>query len=58
MFKFKLEKANKGEHFDGLELITKLLTPVSGDSKQPQQTVPLIEELDIKDAKGYYYYYP
>lgn len=54
MFKFKLEKANKGEHFDGLELITKLLTPVSGDSKQQQQTVPLIEELDIKDAKGCY----
>ena len=47
VFKFKLEKANKGEHFDGLELITKLLTPETSSSHN-KPTAPLIEELDAK----------
>ena len=44
MFKFKYEKETKGEQVDGLDLITKLLTPHSAKSK----TGVLIEELDDK----------
>ena len=48
MFKFKYEKANKGEHFEGLDLITKLLTP--HDQSKTNKTRPLIEELEELDA--------
>jgi hypothetical protein len=45
LFKFKLQKVNRGEHFDGLELLTKLLTP-AGQGNNPPANKPLIEELD------------
>ena len=41
-FEFKYSKANPGELFEGLDLLTKLLTPLSSTTK----TKPLIEELD------------
>lgn len=45
MFKFKLEKAQRGEHFDGLDLVTKLLTPSVDTNKR--QTTQLIEEIEL-----------
>lgn len=39
-FKFKYEKANKGENFDGLDLLTKLLTAPTN-----KKTSLLIEEI-------------
>jgi hypothetical protein len=48
-FKFKYAKANKGEQFVGLDLITKLLTPANIASSATKNT-PLIEELgSVKD---------
>jgi len=42
MFKFKFEKEIKGQNFQGLDLLTKLLTPRSNVSSAG----PLIQELD------------
>lgn len=47
-FKFKFEKAEKGKRFEGLDLITKMLTPNTAASKGAASR-PLIEELDADD---------
>lgn len=44
MFKFRFQKEVKGQTFEGLDLLTKLLTPISKESgKNPAR--PLIEEV-------------
>lgn len=43
IFKFKFEKQTKNENFSGLDLLTKLLTPISSKSSNP--TRPLIQEI-------------
>ncbi len=50
-FKFKYAKANKGEQFEGLDLITKLLTPANVVPNAAAKTGPLIEELDFDAGK-------
>ncbi|CAF0856442.1 unnamed protein product [Brachionus calyciflorus] len=44
-FKFKFQKENKGEKFEGLDLLTKLLTPNINKTKK---SGPLIEELNAE----------
>ena len=48
MFKFKFQKENKGENFQGLDLLTKLLTPKAKE----KTTGPLIEELNANEENG------
>lgn len=43
MFKLKYKKKNSGEHFEGLDLLTKLLTPDCAPHKLASN---LIEEVD------------
>ena len=47
-FKFTYQKSTPGENFDGLDLLTKLLTPATNGA-QKKATVPLIEELSPND---------
>ncbi len=51
MFKFKFEKQNKCENFDGLDLLTKLLTPNSNSSNQSNPSAPLIQEISSETSK-------
>ena len=51
MFKFKFLKAIKGEHFDGLDLLTKLLTPNTAVKENP--TRPLIEEISSESNEDH-----
>lgn len=47
MFKFKFEKATKGEIFKDLDLLTKLLTPaLNKDSSKP-----LVEEIEAPEQE-------
>jgi hypothetical protein len=48
-FKFKYAKANRSEHFEGLDLITKLLTPANVNTASASSG-PLIEELDLENG--------
>ena len=51
MFKFKFEKEKEGEMFEGLDMITKLLQPMSGNAnKSAGPIAPLIEELSEDTA--------
>jgi len=50
VFKLKFQKETKGQHFEGLDLITKLLTPAETKKKNP--IGPLIEELDNREEKN------
>jgi hypothetical protein len=49
MFKFKFEKATKGELFTDLDLLTKLLTPAT--NRDPSK--PIIEEVDGQEEDNY-----
>jgi hypothetical protein len=51
MFKFKFEKLNKGENFDGLDLLTKLLT-----HKTTNSTASLIQEISSETSSIYFIY--
>jgi protein SHQ1 len=46
LFKFKFEKAIQGQHFEGLDLLTKLLTPIPA----PNPARVLIEEISDPTA--------
>jgi protein SHQ1 len=50
-FEFKFLKENKSEHFDGLDLLTKLLTPIADELKQIEEKKVLIEEIDDDNNK-------
>lgn len=54
-FKFKYEKETKGQKFDGLDLITKLLTPCTKPSDkletEKKATGPLIEEINPEEEE-------
>ncbi|CAL9704431.1 unnamed protein product [Knipowitschia caucasica] len=47
LFTLKVAKETPGEHFEGLDLLTSLLTP-----KGSQSVKPLIEEVDVSSSVG------
>jgi hypothetical protein len=55
MFKFKFEKQTKGENFDGLDLLTKLLTP--NNSNSSKTTAPLIQEISTETCMYYFFFF-
>ena len=56
-FMVKISKLNKGEHFEGLDLLTKLLSNESNKQITKKSLIQVIDGQEVNTESGFFSYY-